>query len=234
VIESAPSIAGRVAEVRRRVGEACARVGRSPEEVRLVGATKGVDERAIASAWEVGVRDFGENYAKDLAAKRNAAPDAAWHFIGRLQRATVAKVLASCDLVETLEPGRAGERLARLARQRGDTVRCLVEVDFTGDRIGVAPDEVERFVDRVAAGGGILPLGLMTVPPLDVPARPFFERLRALRDRLAERHPEARELSMGMSADYEEAVEEGATMVRIGTAIFGPRPGAARGAPQEA
>jgi pyridoxal phosphate enzyme (YggS family) len=234
VLESPGSIAERVAEVERRIGEACERAGRTAEDVRLVAATKDVGARGVESAWGAGVREFGENYAAKVSTKRQGAPHATWHFIGRLQRGTVKKVLESCDVVQTLEPGRAADRLARLAEERGRAADCLVEVDFTGGRVGVAPEEVEAFVETILAQGRLRILGLMTVPPLGAPPRPYFERLRTLRDRIADRDATVRELSMGMSGDYEEAVEEGATMVRIGTAIFGPRPGAVRGAPQEA
>ena len=108
-------------------------------------------------------------------------------------------------------------------------VAVLLEVDFTGRRVGVAPEHVLDAAGRVSAVSGIALLGLMTVAPLTSEAdgaRPFFRRLRELRDRVADRYPTAVELSMGMSADYTMAIEEGATMVRVGTAIFGPRPGA--------
>jgi pyridoxal phosphate enzyme (YggS family) len=205
-----------------------------PEEVRLVAVIKEVGVAGIGSAWEAGVEEFGENYAADLATKRRGAPGATWHFIGRLQRGTVKKVLDSSDVIQTLEPGKAGDRLARLAEERGRSAACLVEVDFAGERVGVAPEHLEGFVDSAATRAGLQIVGLMTVPPLGAHSRPYFDRLRTLRDGLMDRHPGVRELSMGMSGDYEEAVEEGATMVRIGTAIFGPRPGSARGAPQEA
>lgn len=189
-----------------------------------MGVTKGVAPEAVRAAFEAGLAEFGENYVKELLAKREAAPSATWHFIGRLQRGTVHRVLAAADVVQTLEPGSAADRLARLAERRGEPVECLVEVDFTEGRVGVRPEAAEAFVERMAGRPGLRVRGLMTVPPLGEPPRPYFARLRELRDRLRERLPGIRELSMGMSADYEEAVEEGATMVRVGSAIFGPRP----------
>jgi hypothetical protein len=121
------------------------------------------------------------------------------------------------------------ERLARRAVERGRSVPCLVEVDFTGERTGVAPEEVDAACDAVAAAEGLELRGLMTVPPLTrtaEEARPHFRRLHELLAAAQERHAGAVELSMGMSLDYEVAVEEGATMVRIGTALFGARPSA--------
>ncbi len=144
--------------------------------------------------------------------------------MGRLQSNKVRRVLESADMVQTLEPGRAAERLGARAAERGARVPCLVEVDFTGSRVGVAPEETEAFLEHLAGSPSLDIRGLMTVPPLDEPPRRYFAALRDLRDRLRGRFPGLVELSMGMSADYEVAVEEGATMVRVGTAIFGPRP----------
>lgn len=209
-----------MALVRERVAEAARRSGRRVEEVRVIGVTKGVAGRDVAAAVRAGLGEFGENYVQELETKRPEAPGAIWHFVGRLQRNKVHRVLAAADVVQTLEPGAAADRLARLAEER--PIDCLVEVDFTGRRVGVAPEEAVVFAGRMA-GDGIRVRGLMTVAPQDQDPRRAFAALRALRDRLRERVEEARELSMGMSADLEAAVEEGATMVRVGTAIFGPR-----------
>jgi pyridoxal phosphate enzyme (YggS family) len=224
-------VATRLGQVRQRLEDACARAGRKLEEVRLIGVTKGVPPRSVRAAWEAGLKDFGENYARDLAGKRGAAPEGVWHFIGRLQRNKVRRILEVADVVHSLEPGGATRRVAEVARETGP-IDCLVEVDFTGVRVGVSPEDVEPFLETLEEESGLRMLGLMTVPPLDQAPRPFFARLRELRDQLRPVHEGLRELSMGMSADYEEAVEEGATMVRVGTAIFGPRPGAVRGEPR--
>lgn len=213
-----------LAEVRLRIVEACRRAGRHPQDVRLIGVTKSVPPDAVRRLAAAGLREFGENYVADLETKQAAAPSATWHFIGRLQRNKVRRVLEVADVVQTLEPGRAWERLAELAAGRHGRMRCMVEVDFTGSRVGVRPEETERFLTRLHDVPALEVIGLMTVPPLERPPRPYFIRLRELRDRLSAAFPGLRELSMGMSADYEEAVEEGATMVRVGSAIFGPRP----------
>ena len=188
-----------------------------------MAVTKGVATEAIRAAAEAGIDEFGENYAQDLERKREAAPAGVWHFVGRLQRNKVRRILDQADIVQTLEPGAATDRLAELALERSEPVTCLVEVDFTGRRVGVSPDDAPAFVARTAAMPGIRVVGLMTVPPPGEPAAPWFRRLRAIRDRVRERVETVTHLSMGMSADYEEAVGEGATMVRVGTAIFGPR-----------
>jgi pyridoxal phosphate enzyme (YggS family) len=224
-------VAARLGQVRKRLENACARAGRERDEVRLIGVTKGVPPRSVRAAWDAGLTDFGENYAQHLAEKRDAAPEGVWHFIGRLQRNKVRRVLEVADVVHSLEPGRVARRLAEVARQTGP-VDCLVEVDFTGVRVGVSPEDVEPFLEDLGRESGLRVRGLMTIPPLDQEPRPYFARLRELRERLRPVHEGLRELSMGMSADYEEAVEEGATMVRVGTAIFGSRPEAVRGEPR--
>jgi pyridoxal phosphate enzyme (YggS family) len=223
VLESAELRRG-IAEVRKRIEVASARAGRRPEEVRLIGVTKKVPPETVRRAAEAGLTEFGENYVQELAQKREVAPDATWHFIGRLQRNKVQKVLETADVVQTVEPGRAADRLATLAAEGGRSISCLVEIDFSGARVGVSPGEVEAFVERLQALPGIECRGLMTVAPLGDDPRRSFGALRELRDRLVDRFPGVSELSMGMSEDLEAAVEEGATMVRVGTAIFGPRP----------
>jgi PLP dependent protein len=212
--------------VRDNIARACARAGRDPADVRLVAASKTVPPDAIRWAYEAGVTDLGENYVKELRDKHDAAPAARWHFIGTLQTHSAHHVAAVADVVETLAGGRATERLARRAADAGRTIDALIEVDLTGERTGVPPEDLASTADAIASLDGLRLLGLMTIPPFTEDpeaARPHFVQLRELRDRTRERHPEVLELSMGMSLDYQVAVEEGATMVRVGTALFGPR-----------
>jgi len=212
--------------VRSEIAVACARSGRQPGEVTLVAATKSVASDAIVEAHRVGVTDFGENYVQELRAKRPAAPGARWHFIGTLQSSSAHHVAALADVVQTLAGGHATDRLAHRAAAAGRVLDAMIEVDFTGERTGADPDDVGTLADRLATVEGLRLIGLMTVPPIGIDAeaaRPTFVRLRELRDRIRERHPRVVELSMGMSLDYQVAVEEGATMVRVGTALFGPR-----------
>src|SRR6266540_4624908 len=219
-----------VERVRRTLVEACSRSGRDPSEVRLVAITKGVPVDVIRMGLEAGLTDFGENYAKDLAAKAPAVP-ARWHFVGKLQGSNAAKIADVAAVIHSAEPGQGLERVARRASRESRPIDALVQVDFTGRRQGVAPDGIEPFLRETSALPALRFVGLMTVPPAgpggqadpELP-RPYFARLRQLRDGLGERWPELRELSMGMSADYPVAVEEGATMVRVGTALFGERP----------
>lgn len=223
VLESAP-LDRRISAVRERIAVACSRAGRRPEDVRLIGVTKHVPPEAIRRAAAAGLTEFGENYVQQLTAKREAAPEATWHYIGRLQRNKVNRLLKLVDLVHTVEPGAASRRLAALAEERGGAASCLVEVDFAGARVGVPPTEAATFVEEVQELPGLDCRGLMTVAPLSEDPRRYFSELRTLGKRLRERFPAMVELSMGMSSDLEVAVEEGATMVRVGSAIFGPRP----------
>jgi pyridoxal phosphate enzyme (YggS family) len=213
-------------DVRTGIAQACDRAGRDVGDVCLVAATKTVPPEAIRWARDGGVSDFGENYVKELRAKHDAVPDVRWHFIGTLQTNTAHHVAALADVVETVTGGHATERLARRAAASGRTIDALIEVDLTDERTGVAPGETAATADRIASLEGLRLVGLMTIPPVGAraeDARPYHIRLRELRDRIRERHPEVLELSMGMSLDYKVAVEEGATMVRVGAALFGPR-----------
>jgi pyridoxal phosphate enzyme (YggS family) len=215
-----------VGDVRRGIALACDRAGRDVVDVCLVAASKTVPPEAIRWAREAGVSDFGENYVKELRGKHDVVPDVRWHFIGTLQTNTAHHVAALADVVQTIAGGHATERLARRASASGRTIDAMIEVDLTGARSGVSAEEAAATADRVARLEGLRLVGLMTIPPVGEgpeDARPFYVRLRELRDRIRERHPEVLELSMGMSLDYPVAVEEGATMVRIGTALFGPR-----------
>jgi pyridoxal phosphate enzyme (YggS family) len=232
VVRSRAQLEERLADVRAAIEAACARAGRDPAEVRLVAVSKGVPAEAVRWARLAGVRDFGENYVKELAAKVSEAAEAAeaarprWHFVGVLQSHTAHRVADLADVVHTLAPGRGPERLSRRAEQRGTRIQALVQVDFTAHRAGVEPGALRPFLEEIATLRGIEVTGLMTLPPLGERAedsRPYFWRLRELRDEHRGLVEGLDELSMGMSADYEVAMEEGATMVRIGTALFGER-----------
>jgi PLP dependent protein len=226
VLDSA-TVASNVARIRERLAAACQRAGRDPGEVRLLAASKTVPPEGVRAAVAAGVREFGENYVQELRDKRSVVDDVTWHFIGTLQSRTAPRVAELADVVQTLAPGRATERLAYRAAERPKVLDAMIEVDFAERGSGVDPATVEAFADDVAGMDGLRLVGLMTLPPLTdsaEDARPYFARLRTLRDAVGRSHPNAVELSMGMSLDYEVAVEEGATIVRIGTALFGARP----------
>jgi PLP dependent protein len=214
-------------DVRARIARAAERSGRVPADVTIVAATKLVPLEPIRWVVDAGVTSIGENYVQELRAKRPEVEGARWHYIGTLRSGSATEVADAADVVETVAGERAARRLAGRAARAGRPLDTLIEIDFTGERAGVAPDEAAPFADVVAGLEGLRLVGVMTIPPAaDDPeeARPWFAQLRDLRDRIRDRHPGVLETSMGMSLDYEVAVEEGATMVRIGTALFGPRP----------
>ena len=220
-------VARNVRAVRAGIERAARRAGRDPDAVSLVAAGKTVPVETLRWAVDAGVRTIGENYVRELREKREVLPDVSWHFIGTLQSSTARHVADHADVVETVAGERAARRLAGRAARAKRTLDALIEVDLTGKRAGVAPEDLPRFADLVAALDGLRLVGLMTLPPMPADpedSRPAFRRLQALRERLRRDHPEVLESSMGMSLDYEVAVEEGATMVRVGTALFGPRP----------
>jgi hypothetical protein len=217
-------------QVRERVTRAAERSGRDPADVTIVAAAKLVPVEPIRWVVEAGVTAIGENYVQELRARRSEVDGARWHYIGALRSGTANAVADAADVVETVAGERAARRLAGRAARAGRTLQALIEVDFTGERAGVAPEDAGSFADLVAGLDGLELVGVMTIPPFAADpeaSRPWFVRLRELRDVIRERHPGVLETSMGMSLDYEVAVEEGATMVRIGTALFGPRPEAA-------
>ena len=216
------------AAVRDRVVAACRRVGRAPDAVRLVAVSKGMAAEIVRAAADAGARDFGENYVQEWQAKRAALADlagVAWHFIGRVQR-NKAAAIAELGLVHSVADERAARALDAAAERRGTALGLLLQVNLAAESTkgGVAPADLPRLLDSVRRLAWAHVRGLMIIPPPLAPetVRPLFAALRELRDRQEE--PERLpELSMGMSADFEVAIEEGATLVRVGTAIFGPR-----------
>jgi pyridoxal phosphate enzyme (YggS family) len=210
--------------IRAEIASACKMSGRDPADVLIVGAAKTVPPEAISWAVEAGLAAAGENYVNELRAKHDLVPGVAWHFIGTLQSSTAHHVADLADMVETVSGAHAARRLA--GRARSVSLDVLIEVDLVGHRTGVSPADLASFADDVGALEGLKLRGLMTLPPIPRAAedsRRWFVQLRDLRDRIQDNHPEVLELSMGMSLDYAIAVQEGATIVRIGTALFGPR-----------
>jgi PLP dependent protein len=210
-------VPGRLGVVRERLGAAARRAGRTADEVRLVAVTKGVDPPAILAAVRAGVTDFGESRAQELVAKASAlAPERpAWHFVGRIQRNKVKALAPIVALWQSVDRAEVGAAIA----ERAPGARVLVEVNVDGDpaKGGCRPEEAGALVEALR-GAGLAVEGLMTVPAYGPDPRPAFAALRDLAGELG-----LPELSMGMSDDFEVAVEEGATMVRVGRAIFGPR-----------
>ncbi|MCS6799955.1 MAG: YggS family pyridoxal phosphate-dependent enzyme [Myxococcota bacterium] len=219
-------VAEALARVRARIAVACARAGRPPDTVRLVAVGKGHDVGRLRAAVEVGQPDLAENYAQELARKAEAlgALPIRWHFVGRLQRNKCRILAPIVDVVHSIDDASTAEELGRRVVGLGRLVDVLVQVNLSGEatKAGCRPEHVQALVDRVRAIPGLRVVGLMTLPPPTPDpeqSRPWFRALT----QLARTHGLG-ELSMGMSDDLEVAVEEGATMVRVGTALFGPRP----------
>jgi len=227
-------IAERVAAVRERIARAAERARRPASEVRLVAVSKMHPIEAVREAFAAGVRDFGENKVQEAEAKIAASADlvaqgAIWHLVGHLQSNKARKAATLFGCVQSIDSLDLAERLARVAAESGQTLRGLVEVDLAGEssKFGLKEAQLLDVLRSLRGQVGLRLEGLMVLPPLadDLDAvRPYFRRLRELRDRaLGEGLLAAGELSMGMSHDFEAAVEEGATLVRVGTAIFGER-----------
>ena len=224
----AEEIAGNLARVRERIARAARAAGRAPEAVRLLAVSKKMPADDVRAALAAGQRAFGENYAQELRDKsallagEPSPPE--WHFIGPLQSNKVKYVAGKAALVHSID----SPALLDAFEARAVAQPCLVQVNVAGEasKKGIAPADLPALLDRFAALKHLRCEGLMLIPPRG-DARPHFAALRALRDREAQTtraNVDLRELSMGMTEDLEVAVEEGATIVRVGTAIFGARP----------
>lgn len=242
-------LGSRLRAVQATVAAAAARAGRQPEEVRLIAVTKTVAPARVAALARLGVTSLGENRVEEAEAKLPAVRDLLgeerfaalrWCLVGHLQSRKAARAVGLFDEIHSVDSVRLAARLHRLAAGRARPLPVLIEVNVSGEasKYGLAadgwPHDAERTarlcgeIEAILSQGNLAVDGLMTVAPLAADpeaVRPVFRRLRNLRDALARRWPEHpwRELSMGMSGDYEVAIEEGATMIRLGRALFGPR-----------
>jgi pyridoxal phosphate enzyme (YggS family) len=232
-IPAPEDLAARVRAVRARVAAAAGRAGRDPEDVLLVAVSKTVDAERVRAVYELGVKTFGENRVQEARGKIAALrlPLIRWELIGHLQTNKVARAAELFARVQSVDSLRLAEALDREAGRLGRTLPILLEVNVAGEasKFGLAPEAAPAAARAVAALPHLRAEGLMTVaPPAADPeaVRPVFRRLRALRDELRAAAPAGdwRHLSMGMTDDFEVAVEEGATIVRIGRALFGARP----------
>jgi len=224
-----PDITANVTRVRTRIADAAARARRHPDEVLLVGVTKTVPLDRIREGVACGLRVLGENRVQEAREKVPEFPGVSWHLIGSLQRNKVREALRLFQVIQSVDSLALAEEISRRAAAdhgRG-SADVLIEVHISGEpeKHGVAPEDAPDFVRRAAGLPGVRVRGLMAMAPLverAEDARPFFRRLRELRDRIRDAYPELAlsELSMGMTNDFEVAVEEGATMVRIGRALF--------------
>jgi len=215
-----------------RLRVAAERAGRDPDDVLLVAISKRQPLERVEEAMALGLRVFGENYAQELANRRGRYPDVEWHFVGHVQTNKARYLIPGVSLIHSVSAVRTADALAKRAVRLGVTVRVLVEVDTAGGehRTGASEADAPGIAAHAASLAGLELAGLMAMPaPTKEPegVRPEFARVRMLAERLRDDLGlPLPELSMGMSNDFEVAVEEGATLVRVGTALFGPRPDA--------
>ncbi len=226
-------IADNLATVKERMAEAARKAGRDPQEVRLVAVSKTVPVERIAEAGEIGGCVFGENKVQEAQDKIKTLGMESyhWHFIGHLQRNKVKYIPGLFELIHSVDNSELAEEIHRHSMKHELVTPVLIRVNVSGEtsKSGVAPDDLEELLEMVVSLNGISVRGLMTIPPFDPDpekSRKHFAALRRLRDRMQSvdiENVSMDELSMGMSNDFEVAIEEGATWVRVGTAIFGAR-----------
>ncbi len=219
-------LAQRLAEVETRIDRALARAGRLRRELTLLAVTKTLPAAVLEEAYALGLREFGENYVQEFEAKACVAaglPNARFHLIGHLQSNKSRHAAELFDVIETVDSVRRARRLDEAPHRQPGPMEVLIEVKLAPEeaKSGAAPEELPALIEAICGLAGLRLAGLMTMPPWsDDPesSRPYFRRLRELAEQL-----HLPQLSMGMSGDFEVAIEEGATEIRVGTALFGPR-----------
>jgi PLP dependent protein len=225
-------LAGRLAQVRARITAGCEAAGRPADGVTLIAITKTFPASDVALLASLGVTDFGENRDQEAAPKVAAAAALGarprWHFVGQLQVNKVASVVRYADVVHSVDRLRLVRALGSRAAGVGRQIGCLIQVNLDPDadagRGGALPADVLELADAVAAQDGLLLGGVMAVAPLGLQPRPAFRSLRRIAESVRAAHPGATMISAGMSGDLDEAIAEGATHVRVGTALLGGRP----------
>ena len=225
-------IAANYRRVMETIHSAATRCGRNPSEIKLLAATKSQSVAAIREAIKAGIRLFGENYIQEARIKRESVEESVeWHMIGHLQRNKVKAAVELFSLIQSLDGLELARALDREGKRRGQVVRVFVEVNLAGEQTksGISRGGLALLLEEVGGLANLAVEGLMTIPPFHEDPeeiRPYFRGLKELQESLAGLkipNVQPRELSMGMTHDYAVAIEEGATMVRIGTAIFGER-----------
>ncbi len=226
------SIADNLGILQDRIAAAAGRAGRDPSEITVVGVTKNVEAQRIAEAVAVGIRDFGENRVQEAAKKIPLVEaDVSWHLVGHLQRNKAKQAVELFSLIHSLDSAKLAEELNRRCEMADCVIDLLLQVNVSGEdtKFGIPPEMARDALLEMAKYERLRVCGLMTIAPYsDDPedARPCFARARKLWEdlgKLSISNVRMDELSMGMSGDYEVAIEEGATIIRVGTAIFGPR-----------
>ena len=221
----------RFEEIMRRIREACGRVGRDPGSVRLMAVSKTQPPDAVRDVAALGIDTFGENKVQEARVKIPECPGRLhWHLVGHLQSNKAREAVRLFEMIHSVDSARLLEVINRAAGEEGKTLPVCLEVNVSGERskFGMAPETVADTLEAARSMFRIKVVGLMTIPPVAAEpgeARPFFRALRTLRDDIQTRTGMVLpELSMGMSHDFDVAIEEGATWIRVGTLLFGPRP----------
>ena len=224
--ERPQQLAAALAALEQRLAAACAAAGRARDEVVLVAVTKTHPASDVEALRELGVRDFGENRDQEARAKAEAVPGVRWHFVGAVQTNKARSVVRYADVVHSVDRVALVDALSAGAQRAQRSVDVLLQVSLDGDpdRGGALAQDVPALADRAAAAPGLRLAGVMAVPPLGADPAAAFDVLAQLAARLREDHPQARVISAGMTADLEQAIEKGATHVRVGTALLGRRP----------
>lgn len=231
------AIADNVAQIRERISQAAARAGRNPGSITLMAVSKVVEPERIRQAYQAGIRVFGENRVQEFEGKAAALAElkeAEWHLIGHLQTNKAKKAVELFHAVDSVDSVRLAEKLNQAAQQANRVLPVLIEINVGGEEsksgMAVSSPELEEILNGAEDFTHIQISGLMTIPPFTEDpqgARPYFRTLRELRDKIAARnlpHVRMDVLSIGMSHDFEVAIEEGSSCIRVGTAIFGERP----------
>ena len=223
-------IAANVEHIRGEIAASCARAGRSPQDVTLVAVSKTFGSNHIRQALGAGVIDFGENFVQEMTRKREEVGDdrIRWHFVGHLQTNKVRQITGWVHVIHSVDSMHLGREISKQAGRIGRTIDVLVEVNTSGEstKYGVRPEEAPELIDQLTELPSLNVRGLMTIGPFSEnpeDSRGAFRMLRDIRDRMEGRGVAVPDLSMGMTNDFAVAIEEGATIVRIGTAIFGKR-----------
>ncbi|MBI4388524.1 MAG: YggS family pyridoxal phosphate-dependent enzyme [Candidatus Omnitrophica bacterium] len=225
-------VAEKLKELRLKISSICQKIGRAEKEIELVLVTKQVGSEAIREAYALGVKDFGENRVREWLQKKGELPqDIRWHLIGHLQTNKVKDCIAGVNLIHSLDSIHLAHAIETNAGKQGITVNCLIQVNVSGEatKHGIKEEEVEPFVREALKLPHICLNGFMTIGPLTedkLLVRSSFQKLREVRDQMRKKIPQVdwKYLSMGMSSDFQIALEEGANLLRIGTAVFGERP----------
>jgi hypothetical protein len=219
-------LAGNLAAVEERVAAACRAAGRAREEVLLVAVSKTWPAEDVAALRDLGIHDFGENRDQEAARKAAEVDGVRWHFVGAVQTNKARSVASYAHVVHSVDRAALVDALAAGARRSGRTVEVLIQVSLDGDRArgGALPEDVRDLAAAAAAADGLRLAGVMAVAPLATDPAAAFARLAAVADAVRTAHPRARAVSAGMSGDLEAAVQAGATVLRVGTALFGHRP----------